>query len=85
MAWDDTRNGTEVTHSQDIYFTRARVADPADLFASSGDESSPAAWAAGGVAAGLALAGLALLAGNRLVRRRPEAEAAGDRVPAGVG
>lgn len=85
VAWDDTRNGTEVTHSQDIYFTRARVADPADLFTTSGGGGSPAAWAAGGVAAGLALAGLALLLGNRLVRRRPEGEAAGDRVAAGVG
>ena len=84
MAWDDTRNGTEVTHSQDIYFTRARLADPADLFTTSGGGGSPAAWAAGGVAAGLALAGLALLAGNRLVRR-PAQEAAGKRVAAGVG
>lgn len=85
VAWDDTRNGTELTQSQDIYFTRARVADPADLFGSSGDDSSPVAWAAGGVAGGLALAGLALLAGNRLVRRRPDTEVAAGRAGGGAG
>ncbi len=85
VAWDDTRNGTEVTHSQDIYFTRARVADPAELFTTPDDGTSPVAWAAGGVAAGLALAGVALLAGNRLVRRRPEPEAVPGRVGAGAG
>ncbi len=84
VAWDDTRNGTELTQSQDIYFTRARLADPADLFSSAGNGSSPAAWAAGGVAAGLALAGVALLAGNRLFRRRAGAGTAPGRVPAGV-
>jgi hypothetical protein len=83
VAWDDTRNGTELTQSQDIYFTRARVADPADLFASGSDNGSPAAWAAGGVAVGLALAGLALLAGNRLVRRRSDSGVVADRVTVG--
>jgi hypothetical protein len=85
VAWDDTRNGTEVTQSQDIYFTRARVADPAELFGAGGDDGSPVAWAAGGVAAGLAIAGLGLLAGNRLVRRRSDAAPAVDRVATGVG
>ena len=84
MAWDDTRNGTELTHSQDIYFARARLAEPGDLFAPPDSGTSPVAWAAGGVAAGLALAGLALLVGNRVVRRRPDARAAPDRVPAGM-
>ena len=37
------------------------------------------------MAAGLTLAGLALLAGNRLVRRRPGGEAAEDGVPPGAG
>lgn len=85
VAWDDTRNGTEVTHSQDIYFTRARLSDPADLFTSSAGGSSPVAWAAGGLAAGLALAGLALLAANRLVGRRSDARATAGRVAAGAG
>jgi hypothetical protein len=85
VAWDDTRNGTELTHSQDIYFTRARVADPAALFAATDDTESPVAWAVGGLAAGLAAAGLALLAGNRLVRRRSDSGATTERVPAGIG
>ncbi len=84
VAWDDTRNGTELTHSQDIYFTRARLAEAADLFASSDGRGGPLAWAVGGVAVGLALAGLALLIANRVVRR-PDPAGATDRVPAGVG
>ncbi len=85
VAWDDTRNGTELTQSQDIYFSRARVADPADLFTTSSGDGSPVAWAAGGVATGLALAGLALLAGNRLVRRRSDSGVVTSRVDAGAG
>lgn len=64
IAWDDTRNGDTTTASQDIYFSRARYAPPAEAFAA-GDDTGTSPWAAGalGAAAALTVVGLVLAAG----------------------
>jgi hypothetical protein len=69
-AWDDTRNGNPENAASDIYFTRVRFGEPSAVFDVSGAGSSPRLWALTGLAGGLTLAGLALLLGGPLVRRR---------------
>ena len=84
VAWDDTRNGNATNATQDIYFTRARLDAPNQLFASS-KGTSAAAWTFVGLAIGLGIAGLAMALGFSVMRRGP-AEAAPLRTAApGVG
>ena len=85
VAWDDTRNGTELGQSQDIYFTRARLAEADALFSGSGGSTSALGWAVVGVGGGLAVGGVALLIGLGLVRRRPSPDPAAQRMAAGIG
>lgn len=62
VAWDDTRNGTEATGAQDIYFTRGRYASAAEVFGGKvGSTTSPLAAGFLGAAAALALGGLVLV------------------------
>ena len=62
ITWDDTRNGTEVTQSQDIYFARARLVEPESFFSAGAvtGGSGRLLWGAMGGALALALAGLML-------------------------
>ncbi|MGH9227089.1 MAG: sialidase family protein [Acidimicrobiales bacterium] len=87
LAWDDSRNGTPENASQDIYFTRARIAPVTEFFgASSGGGTSSLAWAFLGAAIALAVGGLALVAVVGTNRRRQAAAApAKPQVGAGVG
>ncbi len=70
VSWDDTRNGTPENATSDIYFTRVRFGDASTVFGSSSTASAQRLWTLVGLGAGLALAGLALLFGMRLARRR---------------
>lgn len=74
LAWDDTRNGNDVTTAQDIYFTRARYAPPAEAFGS-GADSRVSPWLAGllGVAVTLAIGGLVLVGFTQELRNSPPA------------
>ena len=70
LAWDDTRNGNTTTASQDIYFSRARYAPPAEAFrAGSGEGTSP--WLAGlmGAAVMLAIGGIVLVGFTQELRK----------------
>lgn len=74
IAWDDTRNGTEETQSQDIYATRARH-QGADVFFAAGARGAPDERLFGGaMGAGVALLlGGALLLGSARVMRSRDA------------
>lgn len=63
IAWDDTRNGSEETQSQDIYFARARLTAPSSFFAAGGVPPSGhrLLWGALGAALALLVGGFALL------------------------
>lgn len=74
VAWSDTRNSSEETQSQDIYFTRVHASEPSAVFG-----EAPAAgggewlWGLLGAGAALGLGGLVLLIGTRAARpRAPE-------------
>jgi hypothetical protein len=74
VAWDDTRNGSEATGTQDIYFTRVRYAPPAEAFGGKVDTgTSP--WVGGllGAAIALAIAGLVFIIGSQAAKRRAAA------------
>lgn len=68
VVWDDTRNGTEVTGTQDIYFTRVRFSGPDDVFPGSGSRASSVVWALAGAGGALALGGILLLLATRRSR-----------------
>lgn len=71
VTWDDTRNGNETTHAQDVYFTRVRHAEP--LVAETSGQPG-LLWALIGAGAALALGGIILfLATRTALRPRPEA------------
>ena len=63
IAWDDTRNGSEETQSQDIYFARARLTAPSSFFSAGGEPPSShrLLWGALGAAVALMAGGVALL------------------------
>lgn len=70
FAWDDTRNSTKETQSQDVYFTRARQAPGA---AAPAAVAAPSAlWAVIGAGAALAAGGVILLLVGAGSRRRPQ-------------
>lgn len=69
FAWDDTRNGTTLTQSQDVYFTRVRLSDDYRLLGSS-EEASPVAWAVIGGAVALGVGGVLLLLALLRTRRK---------------
>lgn len=70
VAWDDTRNGTSENEASDIYFTRIRFGSPEDVL-SGGERDTPSwLWLLPGLAVGLAVAGLVLVAGGRFIRIR---------------
>lgn len=73
FAWDDTRNGTLLTQSQDVYFTRVRMSDGYDLTASA-DEPSPLAVGVIGTGVGLGVGGILLLVTMSTTRRRTKPE-----------
>lgn len=69
ISWDDSRNGGSESQSQDIYFTRVRFSAGGD---GGVDRGVPdLAWAVGGAAVALALAGLALFVATRRASRAP--------------
>lgn len=72
IAWDDTRNGTPLTQSQDVYFTRVRLSDD---FALAGSSNGPSSLAIGsiGAAVGLGVGGVLLLITLSTMRRRAAA------------
>lgn len=72
IAWDDTRNGSAAVPSQDVYFARARFTNTV-LGAATTSSNDGWAWAVGGVAVGLGVAGLALLIAVRSGGRRTAA------------
>ncbi len=75
VAWDDSRNGSPTNASQDIYFARARLDSPAEVFGSP-PGTSRVTWAFLGAAIALGVGGLALVLALATVRRRqPEAAA----------
>ncbi|HWB73262.1 MAG TPA: hypothetical protein VG452_13700 [Egibacteraceae bacterium] len=83
VAWDDTRNSSDQTHSQDVYFTRVRFSSPAGVFQPTADDGRALLWAGMGAGTALAVGGLILVLGTRAVgRRQPEttAEPAGSPV-----
>ena len=68
VAWDDTRNGTETTGSQDIYFTRARYR-PLESSRRPRGAVPPAVWVFLGAAGALVAGGLGLgAAGSSMTR-----------------
>ena len=70
VAWDDTRNGNEETGAQDIYATRVRFSDAAEVFAAGAPSTRISPWAVLlGAAGALAVGGLALLVATRGARR----------------
>lgn len=70
IAWSDTRNSSEATQSQDVYFTRARYREPAAVFGDgTAAGASPLLYATLGAGAALAVGGALLLVGTRTVRR----------------
>ncbi|MDQ4071113.1 MAG: hypothetical protein M3203_16830 [Actinomycetota bacterium] len=81
VAWDDTRNGNEQNANQDVYFTRARYAPPAEVFGGRPD-SGISPWVAGllGAAIAVAVGGLVIVIGAQDLRRRR----AGDEAAAGA-
>lgn len=71
FAWDDTRNGDDRTRTQDIYFTRGRYGQMADVgLAGSVPGPSSLLWVGVGVGGALLVAGLVLAVGARMARRR---------------
>lgn len=70
VAWDDTRNGTAENEASDIYFTRVRFGSPEEVLSAGGSDSPSWLWLLPGIAAGLAVAGLVLLARSVLERGR---------------
>ena len=79
FGWDDTRNGTEVAPTQDIF---ARAVQ----FKALGGASNDTARTVAAIMAGVALAGLLLLVVALAARRRlPPAPAVVEKQPAGVG
>lgn len=83
VAWSDTRNSSEDTQSQDVYFTRVHAAEDAAVFADTPEPAgSPWLWGLVGAGAALALGGLVLLLGTRLVSRSsPRAASAKEAAP----
>ncbi len=72
VAWDDTRNGTETTGTQDVYFTRARYAPAPDVFGGTTKKArSPFIWVAVGAGAALIVGGLVLLIAKRVSPAHP--------------
>lgn len=59
VAWDDTRNSSEDTGSQDVYFTRVRYAPAGEVFGSTGGDNDELVWGIAGFVVALGLAGLA--------------------------
>ena len=83
IAWDDTRNGNTTTASQDIYFSRARYAPPAEAFQGASDAgTSP--WLAGlmGAAVTLAIGGIVLVGFTQELRKDNDPERQGWPTPA---
>ena len=72
VAWDDSRNGNPTTATQDIYFTRARLETPSQIFSGS-KGASRAAWAFLGVAIGIGVCGLAMGVALTTARNREPA------------
>jgi hypothetical protein len=70
FVWDDTRDGDELTQTQDIFSAAAQ-------FQAVGSSTSSAWWYAAGAAGGLALVGLVLLVASARRRDGPGGEVAG--------
>lgn len=67
LAWSDTRNGTEETQSQDIYFTKGWPEGRQVL--ANDDDRSAVAWGFLGAGLALAVGGAALFLGLKWARR----------------
>jgi hypothetical protein len=67
FVWDDTRDGTELTQTQDIFSAAAQ-------FQAVGSSTATAWWYVSGAAGGLALVGLVLLVSSRMRRDGPSAD-----------
>jgi hypothetical protein len=80
VAWDDSRNSTVESQTQDVYFTRVRLSDDAILSVSTGPGfADKLLWALLGMSAALVLGGGTLLAARRFVggaRAGPHPQAA---------
>jgi hypothetical protein len=63
FVWDDTRDGDELTHSQDLFSAAAQ-------FRAVGSSTSTVWWYGAGAAGGLAIVGLVLLLSSRGRSRR---------------
>jgi hypothetical protein len=70
FVWDDTRDGDELTQTQDIFSAAAQ-------FQAVGSSTSNAWWYATGAAGGLALVGLVLLVASRIRRDDSGGQTAG--------
>ena len=72
VAWDDTRNGSEQTGSQDIYFGRVRYAPAAEAFATGGGDSGISPWVAGllGASIAVAIGGVVVITAAQDLRKR---------------
>ncbi len=72
VTWADSRaTGAEPSDAEDAYFSRIRYADAPGLGTGAG-EPNKVLWALLGAGAALALGGVALVVGTRLVRGRDE-------------
>ena len=72
VTWADSRaTGADPTDAEDAYFSRIRYAAVSELGSGAG-ESGNLLWALLGAGAALALGGLALVVGTRLIRSRGE-------------
>lgn len=86
VAWDDTRNATEDTENQDIYFARARHSGVEEFFGGEASAASEQRLLGGGLGAGGALlvGGALLMVAARATRRSRDGDrSAGDGAAAG--
>lgn len=83
IAWDDSRNGSPETQSQDIYFTRARLAETDSFFGAGAAGEPDGRFLAGAMGAGVALlvGGLLLLLMVATVGRTRAPRKAGTSAP----